>query len=388
MKSRVKLIGIIALVAVMAFALVFTTCSDDSGDDDDNSNNNDNGNNNGGTATVYVMGGYWDSNGNETVCYWKDGTITNLSLPPGTRNAVEATTGIAIQGNNVYVSGGYINSNGYRTACYWVNGTRTDLSVPDEIKDFFDTTETTGIAVQGNNVYVSGLIDDGLPCYWVNGTCYWANETETGPYLSLPDRFEYAEATGIAIQGNNVYVSGYYVDSNGNETGCYWKDRTRTDLSVPPGYHGSAIGGIAVQGNNVYLYGVYWDFNYNNRIFCYWVNGTRTDLSGNSGEVCDIAVQGNNVYLSGVYWDGYDVKACYWINGTRTDLSKPSNTQLFELDIKIAVYDGKVYVNGAYCDSNDQNIIPCYWVDGIRTDLPVPAGAIGAATTGIAVVAQ
>jgi len=42
-----------------------------------------------------------------------------------------------------------------------------------------------------------------------------------------------------------VYVSGRYVDSNGDSKACYWKDGTRTDLSLPSGAQ-TTYGGIAV----------------------------------------------------------------------------------------------------------------------------------------------
>jgi hypothetical protein len=402
MKNTIKLIGIIALATVIGFS--FTACGDGGGGGSGSGgNNNPDGNNPGGEnpvggnngATVYVSGAYFDSNYNGPACYWANGIRTDLPVPNGTDGYA---TGIAVQGGKVYVSGMYYDSNYNGTACYWVNGTRTDLPVPNgtggEVWDFTVGGEVWDITVQDGNVYVSGRYynnDDpeyGLPCYWVNGV-----RTDLLPVPDGTEGFAYGGAYGTAVQGNTVYVTGaysyhdYYNSGDRYFTACYWVNGTRTDLPVPNGTEGWASG-ITVQGNNVYVSGAY-NSNDNpyNLTACYWVNGNRTDLplpNGTGGGAGGIAVQGSNIYVSGCYWNGNNMKACYWVNGTRTDLSGIYAN--YDLYPDIAVNNGNVYVSGNYLDNND-NSKACYWVDGTRKDLTVPSGTESLAT-GIAIVTQ
>jgi hypothetical protein len=166
--------------------------------------------------------------------------------------------------------------------------------------------------------------------------------------------------------GSGVYVAGYYQDSSGIDTACYWKNGVRTDLAVPAGYEGSALS-IAVSGGDVYVAGAYTD-NISGSRACYWKNGTRTDLPV-GGSAWSIAVSGGDVYIAGYYYDGSTETACYWKNGTRTDLAVPAGDEGFAESI--AVSGGDAYVAGRYRDSSGIDTA-CYWKNGTRTDLAVP----------------
>jgi predicted RecA/RadA family phage recombinase len=83
----------------------------------------------------------------DTAMYWKNGTPVYIDQGD--------ITAMAVAGDDVYLSG-YINDT---TAVYWKNGVRTILS-PNAL--------TTGIAASGSDVYVTGR-ENGNAVYWKNG---------------------------------------------------------------------------------------------------------------------------------------------------------------------------------------------------------------------------
>ena len=78
------------------------------------------------------------------------------------------------------------------------------------------------------DVYVAGYIMTG------SGTtaAYWKN----GVLTTLGDSLSFSQASGIAVQGNNVYVAGTY--GLANEYAVYWKNGVATTLS--PGSYSTA----------------------------------------------------------------------------------------------------------------------------------------------------
>lgn len=136
----------------------------------------------------FYAGGYYNTDGTDFPCYWKDGTCTTLDIPQGmTENTVG---GICVVGNNVYVAGTCANENGNYIACYWDNGTRKELALPSGAYN----VEVTGITVAGGRICVTGQYQDDITnkinaCYWINGT-----------FTKLPKGTnENAYTTGIAL---------------------------------------------------------------------------------------------------------------------------------------------------------------------------------------------
>jgi hypothetical protein len=108
---------------------------------------------------VYQCGGtspdsLWN---NSVVTFWKNGVATKW----GDSNGYTIAQSIAVSGTDVYLAGSSGHSLGTPPqAVYWKNGTPTTLSG--------STSEASGIAVLGNDVYVTGEIN-GKPGYWLNG---------------------------------------------------------------------------------------------------------------------------------------------------------------------------------------------------------------------------
>jgi len=268
---------------------------------------------------VYVSG-FYSIDEKATACYWVNGERIDLTVPSGATTS--NTNGIAILGNKVYVIGTYSididkDINKWK-ACYWIDGTRTDLPVP---------AGTIGsiarvITIVGNNIYIAGSYWDdnkGTFFYWINGKITdlaipaGPCRRGSGPYFNSP--------SGITVQENKVNISGNYLtptpDGNANKmTPFYWSNGTRTDLYDDTF---TVTTGIAVQGNNLYIIG----YDIGKRMPCYWANGDRHYLDDFS-QANSIVVQKDKVYIAG---SNQGNTASYSVNGIRTDLNVPLGTR-------------------------------------------------------------
>lgn len=218
------------------------------------------------------------------------------------------------------------------------------------------------------NVYVAGTVHDTLrktyqAVYWKNGTA-----------LMLTNGTKDSGANSIAVQGNDIYVSGYIKASNGKYVACYWKNGTKVDLADSS--LNSSAGSIAFIGNDVYIAG-----SIDNRAV-YWKNGTAFNLSTTNGASSaaanDITIAGADVYIAGSE-DGYNgSSAIYWRNGVPVTLDG-HNTY----GNKITVQSNIVYVAGGYSIISFSKANTNYWKGGVPFSLSDSTKAVEA--TGIAV---
>ncbi len=194
------------------------------------------------------------------VCYWKDGVQHILTTPTNG----QADGVMAVQGDDVYIAGNIMNvqfTPVYKQLwqpIYWKNNVITELDKKD-----FNYAAAAGVAVSGTNVYVAGTgyrIDPvtsattSVPLLWTNGVLREL----------APANANNIHATGIAVNGNDVYVLG----KKGAKEPCYWKNGTQVTLEVPetPTNHAQAQRMYIVDGD-VYVCGyidfkpVYWKNN-------------------------------------------------------------------------------------------------------------------------------
>lgn len=262
-----------------------------------------------------------------------------------------------IEGKTIYIVGDSYNENNEYTSCYWINGERIELP---------GGYTATDIVVSNGNVYTSGTAE---------GACYWINQQR----YDLPGNGGEAEA--IVIDGEDIYVAGWY-----NNGSCYWKNGQRIDLTVNRDSQAFAIG---VRDNGSVYVGGYYMNNHHYYIPCFWKDGNnRTNLpipNGGDGEVNDIAFEdGNMRYYSGYVlktssFAGYTPTAAYWRHTTRNDLPLGGSTN----DIYgatghgITVDQGNIYVAG-YTDwfeftgeeETSGGTAPQYWINNDIYDLP------------------
>jgi hypothetical protein len=306
---------------------------------------------------IYIAGSYMDGN-TERACYWVDGMRIEL-------NGGKRATGIAVEHNNVYVAG-YIN-NSDSDGCYWVNGAQKMLNKYYSRDD--SSRHPRGIAVSGGKVYVVGYCGSDKSgstiraVLWVDGQVQGLRNT--GAY-----------ATGIVIENGATYISGYDYKVRGNLAECQgWFTAYGQSINLDSSWEAN---GIAVLDGSIYVAGHY---NYSREYGpCYWVDGIKNNLPGGGASYAkDIAVANGTIYVIGRfnYYNDSKYEARYWVNGR---LMEFPNANASILDT-ITVFDGKVYITGTF----KQGVInvACYWVNGERTIIPN-----GRTITGIVVVTE
>ncbi|WP_407427319.1 hypothetical protein [Arcticibacter sp.] len=133
-----------------------------------------------------------------------------------------------------------------------------ELTLPEQSTLFWGVS--TVFSNGFNEVYVGGLC--GVPMYWQN----------TEPVV-LDARF--GEVWQITKSGSDIYAAGLINKYNSNSTGhtaCYWKNGVLHELE-----DNAQAFGIFIDGEDIYVSGAVGGVPAKYRP-CYWKNGTRVDL--------------------------------------------------------------------------------------------------------------
>lgn len=222
---------------------------------------------------------------------------------------------------------------------------------------------TSGIAVDGTDVYVAGVQGgpaNDVATYWKNGVAY-----------PLTDGTREASVSAITISNGDVYVLGGEdggFDSSGNPRpgiAEYWKNGSAVVLS--PGFGGTAI---CVSGSNVYIAGstdqtteTAPNSYYEAPVATLLTNGVPTYFTDNlhpSGAQ-SVFVSGSDVYVAGYTSQTAQEDspvATYWKNGVAVTLPRSANSSTSNAN-SIFVSGQDVYVSGG-----DNLTTAEYWKDG------------------------
>lgn len=326
------------LTAILLFTLVLSGCG----------RSGVSGGGGGLAHGVYVGGGYVNSNGVYTACYWDpDGTRHDL----GDGSSPSEVLCLSIYSDKLYVVGSYfIEKDGSEyveksVPCYWIDGRRYDLVNPDIVRN--DTCVTCGFVYKGR-VYAAG--DDRLDPY------YWDGDEEY--QLSKPDEIGMC-TNSIFANGDGVYVAGSENASPLN-TIYYWENGVLYEIDR--GEEATAYE-IIVVNDSIYVGGQI------NGGACYWVREsdgepmTKSQLDTTGSGVTSIFVQ-DKVYSGGFYTENEKIVACYWVNEEKSSLEPNGDESFVE---SIIVYDNQVYAAG-YTGA-DEKTNACYWDSKGRHDL-------------------
>ncbi len=240
---------------------------------------------------VYAVG--WDTpnTGNARAVMWENGNMTYLS--DGKKN-VQAKS-VAVYGNDVYVAGNEVGVN--NKIILWKNG------VPAELPSSADYAEVGSMTVAENgDVYVVG---------YDNGPAVWKNGAKTGENLGN----EATQLMGIFIKDNDLYYSGFRVDSESMYRAMIWKGTQSTELTdgtedcLAYAVWVSDAGDVYVAGNQ----------SSEPRKALLWKNGSLETLTSDSYKAFDVAGYGNDLYVAGQISTGSfpfgTQKAAVWKNG-------------------------------------------------------------------------
>src|SRR5262249_53733156 len=135
----------------------------------------------------------------------------------------------------------------------------------------------------------------GIPAYWKNGKPVYNTDGTNNSYNG-----NFAEATAIAVSGNDVYMTGYARfcgPFSCHDHGMFWKNGISEILDLPsyPGSLTVSNNDIYIAGSSLYLTGTGGDAGY-------LKNEDHIDLPGGSaGSISTaIAVSRTDVYVAGI----------------------------------------------------------------------------------------
>ncbi|MDW8233695.1 MAG: hypothetical protein RMJ54_13030, partial [Roseiflexaceae bacterium] len=349
---------------------------------------------------VYVGGSFISAGGVPNTSYiarWNGETWNALEnsslLQPG-------ILAIAVNADGVYVSGSFSPIGELELATYfarWNPATARWSAVGRTSRNALNA-RVTAIAISQTDVYVGGHFTDagGVPeadyiARW-DGRQWHAlgGNNGNGPLQTSSFLFLSPVST-LAIQGDDVYVGGYFFNAGGVPEADYiarwdgsnWHALGSSDGNSPlmqSDFSLSPVQAIAVSGNDVYVGGAFLnaggvpEADYIAR----W-DGTRWyALGGSSGNgplqrpeyppfypVSTIAISGNNVYVGGYFtnaggvpeadyiarWDGVRWYALGGSNSNGPFSPVPENPVNFVNIRDIATSGSNVYVGGAFLNA-------------------------------------
>lgn len=285
-----------------ALVLIATGCKKDEDTPPPVNNNGGNGGGNNGAAGDVFICGSEDISGQPYPRYWLNGSEVELDSEgrPGSAKAILATADQIVVGGSIREQGSVNNQ-----PCYWINGELHELDNQDgsafcTVEDLFVVGEDQ-FRLAGHVRSESGFIK----------AMYWT-PTST---LELTDGSTDAEAHGICVAGNDVYVCGYKRDQafGGVQIATYWVNGVPVELGS--GEEDSQAYDIRVVNGDVIVVGSDADVFGGEPQGVVWVNGVRTQLTNNDEGACyALHTDGNDIYIAGELLFGGDYLAIYWIN--------------------------------------------------------------------------
>lgn len=301
-------------------------------------------------SDIYITGSVSNTSNVTTAAYWKNGVETLLN----SSSSKSSASGITVQSNDTYISGTR-EVNNQLIACYWKNGNVIDLT----------TTAVISVGnplINGGDLYIIGQeYNSTTPG---RDAIYWKN----GVKIYLPvNNSDYSGTTGIAANGNDIYITGF-IKENGNLQAVVWKNGVLNKLPYSnTNIYNSDANCIAIVGNDVYVGGnEYNQQNYLLNSSVCWKNGIiSSTISG--AAIFGMMVKGSDIYTSG--GDAALTKAMYWKNGNATTLN--SGTAQFVAK-GIIVYQNDIYVIGGGFASPSY----IYWKNGMPIKLTNYASAL------------
>jgi hypothetical protein len=305
-----------------------------------NANNNTGNTGNETPGDVYICGTE-QIGSDEYPRYWKNGEQFEIY----SANRPATATCIWVNDQHVFV-GGRINEIGsvQNQPCYWVDDELFELNNDDgsvhcSIKDIYVKGE--------NEVFTAGHIRD--ESGW-NKAMYW----NASIAVELTDGSKDAEAHGIWVDGNDVYVCGYEKDQafGGSTVAKYWVNGVPVTLGS--GEEDSFAYDIRVVNGDVIVVGTDADMvgTQNGEQAVIWINGVRSEFTGSGGAAYSVFADGDDIYVGGEVWAGSETLPTYWLNFNGFNPYTPDGLIAYGAVSEIFVYDGVIHTLGALYTDN------------------------------------
>ncbi len=291
---------------------------------------------------------------------WKDGILTNLSVPGNNGGAY----GVQVVDGVVYTTGFY-NAGAYDVGTVWTDGVQRDLGEYDH------GSFPKAILVSNGDVRVVGACKTDVGAGVIKDRAtLWTNWVPA-ELASPPGIRSYANA--VVEYAGVVYVAGFYNDGAGRNVATIWEDGVRTDL-LPAAADQSSYGTSVSVSNGVAYVAGYTEAAGVRTATVWRKDGATIERfaladAGQGSHAYGVTVIDGLVHVAGHYSDGTNSIAAVWINYVKKDLTLAGRDAFA---FAVQVVDGSVYVGG-YIDNGTQNVA-CYWKDDERIDVPPPAG--------------
>lgn len=251
---------------------------------------------------VYAAGDLYSSTNVCNGMVWKDGK----SLYPinSSSSMPLSLSGIAMGGNDVYVSGSIISTSGSSTPYLWDDGE------PEPLQVLGGTGAASCCFYSNGDIYSGGFINTGTK----NIASVWKDQN----IIKLTDGTNSSVVNSVFVNGADIYAVGYTIPSTtGSQKAMLWKNGVQTELSN--GTKNAGALSVYVYNNTIYVGG------YDGDAAVIWINGSESVMPGigNGGKVFGVNVSSNgNVYASGyVNNSTYVQYPALWANGSLQQLS-------------------------------------------------------------------
>lgn len=239
----------------------------------------------------------------------------------------------------VYIAGYTFNSSQTQVAKFWKDGAATNLT------DGTANASATGVALSGPSVIISGWdrSNNAVPTkvgkFWVNG-----NELEIGTVCF----------TAVAVAANSTDVCVLGLSQSG---WSYWRNGNPTSIVDTVDFQST---GITVSDGDVYVSGFSGSL-VEHYAQC-WRNGVLIYTSAIQSVANAIAVNGADIYLAGYKTEGdtQNTTAIFWKNGSVIELTNGNTTAKANA---IFVSGDDVYVAGS------EGNVAVIWQNGSPTNL-------------------
>lgn len=243
---------------------------------------------------------------------WIDKVVTDISG----FGTYASTSGIAINGEDVYVSG-QIEGSSKSMACYWKNNVKTELS-----NGAYEANAEDIFVTNTNDVYIVGTETDDqvipIAKLWQNGTSQFLSNSRS-------------RATSIDICGEDVYVGGNTYNINTlKHKAVVWKNGVANEQTTA--VHKALVYDVLCVNGDVYAVGYSQSTALDKRVAVLWKNGFKTDLTDGTSTAyaSTIEVVDGDVYIGGSIYNGTKYNGVIWKNGV---IIKNINT--FSHDMRI-----------------------------------------------------
>jgi len=246
---------------------------------------------------VYIAGNTLNSNFWDIPTYWKNGVPHVVGDATVSYNSY--TKAIAVDNNKVYVAGYSYFSSECPTYCFG----RTRASY-FSLCDSISATSASGIALNGNDIIVTGAQTTDNTYRW---STFWKNDLTNAMPLTTPSGTStFDEATAVKLHGTDLFFTGYTAcgDYGCVPTAKLWKNNMNNVIEITDGTKAAKAYCVAFSGDTIYV-GGYENNEAGKRVAKYWkiANGHISSRTLSDGtidtEVDGIDVAGNDIFLIG-----------------------------------------------------------------------------------------